>query len=74
MNTRAKFKCDSIELTADGATVKLTPVVSGSEENKQFYRWTPAGGATLGVVSRDTAGQFEPGREYYVDFTPAEPK
>lgn len=71
MAVRAKFRVDSVELTADSATVKMTPVVSGSEENKKFYRWTPSGSITLATVNRDAADQFEPGGEYYVDFSRA---
>lgn len=73
MSVRAKFTVSSVEHTADGATVKLTPVVDGSEENRRFYRWTPSGSITLGIVNREAARQFEPGRSYYVDFAPAEP-
>lgn len=71
MSVRAKFRCDSIEHTADGATVKMAPVISGSEENKTFYRYTPGGSISLAVVNKDTAARFEPGKSYYVDFTPA---
>ena len=70
---RAKFKVDSIEHTTSGATVKMTPVVDGSEENKRFYKWTPAGGLTLSTVNPDAAQQFAPGKEFYLDFTPVQP-
>jgi hypothetical protein len=74
MTVRAKMKCISITNTADSATARLEPVVSGSEENKSFYRWTPGGHIELNMIHKDTAKQFEPGKEYYVDFTPAEAK
>lgn len=72
MSVRAKFKVDSVEHTADSATVKLTPVVSGSEENKTFYKWTPSGLIMLATINKEAAKQFEPGKEYYVDFTPTD--
>ncbi|MDE2102608.1 MAG: hypothetical protein KGL39_35505 [Patescibacteria group bacterium] len=71
MSVRAKFKVESVEHTADSANVKLSAVISGSEENKQFFRWTPSGGIQLSTVNKEAANRFEPGKEYYVDFTPA---
>lgn len=76
---RAKFKVDSIEkfMGGDGelapeATIRLSPVYSGSKENEEFYRWTPAGQIVLATVNGQAVKQFEEGKEYYVDFTPAE--
>lgn len=71
MKTRAKFSCVEIkEFDSDcRATIKLTPVYSGSEENRQFYAWTPTGSIILGVLSADHG--FKCGYDYYVDFTQA---
>ena len=72
MTVRAKFKCTQITETEGGLkTVKLMPVSSGSEENKQFFKYTPAGSIDLSTVNPEAAAQFVPGREYFVDFTPA---
>lgn len=71
MQTRAKFRCDAVTVTQDGITAFLSPVTHGSVENEQFYRYTPRGQIEIGVVNATTAALFEPGREYYVDFTPA---
>lgn len=69
---RAKFIVDSVAKTRfSHNTIRLTPVTNGSEENKNFYTWTPAGSIELSVVSDDTASKFEVGKEYYVDFTQA---
>lgn len=65
---RAKFKCQS---NVDGMVV-LNPVYSGCEENKTFWEHTPAGTITLTITNTAARDQFEPGKEYYVDFTPAE--
>jgi hypothetical protein len=73
---RAKFVCNSVSKSkhwdASGRflyTASLSPVVSGSEENKQFFSSTPVGKIELGSFSED---HFEPGKEYYVDFSKAE--
>jgi hypothetical protein len=76
MSVRAKMKCDSKEQEAYememlGGTVRLSPVTSGSEENKQFYRYTPGGQLVLSTINQAAFDQFEIGQEYYVDVTPA---
>lgn len=75
---RAKFKVMSVTRRKeyDGTEVrdvKLYPVSSGSEENKSFFKYTPCGEIVLGTTNADAADKFELGKEYYVDFTPAEP-
>ncbi len=77
--TRAKFSVLSVTRSAnyhrgstgDLFTVKLNPVCDGSEENRAFYDATPAGSIELSVINPVTAAPFEIGREFYVDFTPA---
>jgi hypothetical protein len=71
MTTRAKFVCNKVSKRLDhtGAffyDAELMAVYSGSEENKTFWKHTPAGNITLSTIRSD---HFEPGREYYVDFT-----
>lgn len=74
---RAKFLC--IEKGETGwqpcqkqAKVVLQPVTGGSDENKQFWQYTPSGKIELLTVNADAAKQFEVGKEYYIDFTQAE--
>lgn len=70
---RAKFVCESVAKTRYGHhTVRLTPVTGDSEENKKFWKWTPTGSIEFGTINDEAVKQFEPGKEYYVDFTPAE--
>jgi len=74
---RAKFVVTKIEITASGqegelGTVHLSPVVSGSKENEQFYKYTPCGGMTLGTVNPAALNCFKVGKEYFIDFTPAD--
>jgi hypothetical protein len=74
MTVRAKFKV--IEKTerygGNGAVdVKLAAVTDGSDENKQFWKWTPTGVITMSTINKDAADQFGIGDEFYVDFTKA---
>lgn len=73
MSVRAKFKCDGVtkEPGQDYATVTLSPVIDGSEENKKFWEYTPAGSISLSTTNKKAYEQFETGKEYYIDFTPA---
>ncbi len=70
--TRCKFTC--IEKTGNewGSHIKMIPVYSASEENKKFFEATPSGMIELGVVNPEAAKQFEQGKEYYIDISPAE--
>lgn len=72
MSVRAKFKVETVTHNTSGASVQLVPVINGSEENKQFYKYTPAGSIQLSTVNAAAAEQFKPGDEFYVDFTKAE--
>lgn len=81
MSVRAKFKLNSITLTADAAstghlkTAKLSAVYPGNDpnhENAMFFKWTPYGQIELGTLNPTAAEYFEIGKEYYVDFTLAE--
>lgn len=74
---RAKFKVQGNNKTFDdpetpGFTIDLHPVISGSKENEEFYKWTPGGNIQLSTINEAAAKQFEMGKEFYVDFTPAE--
>lgn len=71
MTVRAKFKVESKLIDVNGTTINLVPVIGPSEENKNFYKWTPSGNIKLTVVKDETAVQFIIGDDYYVDFTPA---
>jgi hypothetical protein len=72
---RAKMVCGSVDRTGTGEneqySIRLSPVTSGSKENESFYKYTPGGTIIMEVVSPETAGYFQVGKEYYVDFTEA---
>lgn len=71
---RAKFRCNSVTDFGDrnGRLVKLSPVTSGSEENKGFWNATPSGTLEMHINNEHAAEQFIAGKSYYLDFTPAD--
>lgn len=69
---RAKFIVENVALREDGGTVYLRPVTSGSDENDQFYKYTPGGSIQLSTLNQDAVNSFVVGAEYYVDFTRAD--
>jgi hypothetical protein len=72
MSVRAKFKVEAVTNTQGGNEIKLMPVIGGSTENEQFFKFTPYGEIRIGTVNAEAAAQFTPGAEFYVDFTKAE--
>lgn len=55
-------------------TIKMSPVYANGDpnhENTKFWQASPSGQLSLGCVNLDAAKQFELGKEYYIDFTPA---
>ena len=79
MSVRGKFHCNSIEVHPNWMhkgekthVVKLTAVGDdGTAENKRFAAATPSGSIEM-TVDNPQAQVFEPGKEYFVDFTPVE--
>jgi hypothetical protein len=70
---RAKFYvAEKTEYAGDGfqKQIVMRPVTSGSDENKEFFRWTPSGELKMTIKS-EVADQFPVGSEIYVDFSPA---
>jgi hypothetical protein len=65
----AKFKCISKKQTSDGYVIEMAPVISGSSENDQFFRYTPFGKLEMGTVNQAAADEFYPGHEYYISFS-----
>ena len=72
MSVRAKFRCNEKNQSETGFALKFWPVTSGSAENDRFYQYTPGGELTMSTVNDEAAAQFEVGKEYYLDFTPAD--
>lgn len=73
MTVRAKFKVSSITIHEGGTrSIEMSAVTSGSDENKAFWRWTPAGTLKMDCLNPEASAQFEVGKEYYLDITLAE--
>lgn len=56
-------------------TITLNPVYGNGDpnhENTKFWDASPGGELNLNVVNEAAWKHFELGKEYYVDFTPAE--
>lgn len=44
----------------------------GSDENNTYAKFSPSGVLQLQVANPALIGKFEVGKEYYLDFTPAD--
>lgn len=61
-------------ITQEMRSVYLQPVYGNGNpehENTKYWQYTPSGSIVLGTVNPAAWSQFEIGKEYYVDFTPA---
>ncbi len=80
--TRCKFRCNSIELfnpqgaVAGGVKVNLTAIYPNdtdgykhSAEDHAFFNATPSGTLTMYVQNPYGAELFQPGDDFYLDFT-----
>jgi len=59
---------------AELQTITLAPVYDNGDpnhENTKFWQASPSGQIQLGTINAAAAAEFELGREYYIDFTPA---
>ncbi len=74
MALRAKFKVSSVEKFAEsiGEKVTMYPVYSPEGENKDFWDATPNGKLEMTINNTNAQGRFQPGQEYYLDFTPSQ--
>lgn len=75
MKLRAKFTVESkteknCGPQRPGFEVELTPVVGDTEENERFFRYTPYGKLTMGLVNPETAAAIEVGKTYYLELVP----
>ena len=78
MSVRAKFRCMSINHAFtntpeySAATVGLVPVWEQEGVNKTWSKATPSGKIEMMITNPEAVKQFDLGKEYFVDFTPAE--
>jgi hypothetical protein len=68
--TRLKMNCNFVKVHESGdKEISLSPVIEGSTENKEFFKFTPGGRLDFYCVNPEI--QIEQGKAYYVDITPA---
>lgn len=68
----AKFKVGSVtDFGNNNEGVAMTPVISGSEENKSFSMYTPSGKIEMHISNPEACKVFLPGEEWYVEFRKA---
>lgn len=75
MSVVAKFRVTEIgPANGDGSNhlIRLNPVIDGSEENREFYSYTPGGEIVLSTVNAAAAAYFVLEGEYYINFTKAD--
>jgi hypothetical protein len=75
MKVRAKFWVQGIshshvEAPEVFATVTLAPVYD--DKNKDWSKHTPQGRIEMSITNASAIDQFELGKQYYVDFSPAD--
>lgn len=70
--TRIKVTCNAKmpSYDNDGCYLVFTPVTTGSEENKEFFKYTPGGQIQLNICNPNVTEKFVLGEEYYCDFSP----
>lgn len=70
MSVLTKFKVAEIThySSGGGGCVVLIPVTGPSEENKNFWKYTPAGKIELHIDNPEALNQFECMGEFYVEF------
>jgi len=68
---RAKFYCVSATNRDPGCDYQFSAVADdGTPENAAYHAASPVG--SLSITVDNPAVSFEPGKYYYLDFTPAE--
>ncbi|OYE02138.1 hypothetical protein [Nostoc sp. 'Peltigera membranacea cyanobiont' 232] len=69
---RAKLKVKSVTNYDNcNQTAKLEAVTNTSEENKDFWKFTPHAELTINVCNTEAQDFFVAGQEYYLDFSSA---
>lgn len=67
MTVRAKFNCTG----KSGESVTFLAATSGPG-NESWSKYTPAGQIQMQITNPEALAQFEAGKSYFLDFTPAD--
>jgi hypothetical protein len=74
MKVRAKMVCSAVTKTASGSEIVELNAVYASDNNAEdntYAKATPQASVEMTIDNPDAHGAFEPGKRYYVDFSPA---
>lgn len=72
MSVRLKFRCEQVDRSGPlGPSITLTPLFISSEDGQAFFAGPPRGKVQLEGLTADAGKLFEPGQEYFIDFSPA---
>lgn len=74
IRVRAKFRCDSITDYGVSRQAQFSAVYApdANGEDAGFTKATPWGELKMTIDNPAAAIQFEPGKMYYLDFSPAD--
>lgn len=68
---RAKVICNGVANNHVTFNTVYEPDVERDSENARFTKATPSGEIRMHIDNEVALAQFEQGKQYYVDFTPA---
>jgi hypothetical protein len=69
---RAKFRCTQVTRNEYGEEVVDFQAAYGTGENAQWSKATPSGQVHMNISTDGAQGKFQPGKHYFLDFTPAD--
>lgn len=74
---RAKFRVMAIEPAQNAdpnnvfTTIRMIPVWEQDGVNRAWSKATPSGELKISITNPDAIDRFDLGKDYYLDFTPA---
>lgn len=76
---RAKMRITEVNRFEGSDRIKMVAVArpggypsDGSDEDNTYAKFTPQGELTITVNNPALLGKYEPGKRFYLDFTPAD--
>lgn len=76
---RAKFQVNKVERFAESDRITCNAVcrsspypADGSDEDNTYAKFSPQGELTLTIANPALLGKIQPGKKFYLDFTPAD--
>ena len=76
MTVRAKFYVKSINhlytQTPDNVCAEIKLSAAYGKDNESWSKYTPSGEISMTITNPAAIDRFELGKQYYVDFVPAE--